>query len=66
MGGDMPELSVCEIHRRDCLARHLLRTWTRQDITEWLNDSKKNNNFREDMRMRLNMQKSAIKAQHKE
>jgi len=62
----MTQFSATEIHRRDCLARHLLRTWTRQDITEWLNDPKKNNNFREDMRIRLNTQKTAIKAQHKE
>lgn len=56
----MPELSAEETHRRDCLARHLLRRWTRQEIVEWLNDPKKHERFREDMRQRLNTQKQAI------
>lgn len=59
----MSELSDEETYRRDCLARHLLRRWTRQEIVEWLNDPKKHQNFREDMRTRLNTQKQAIKAQ---
>lgn len=59
----MPELSATEVHRRDCLARHLLARWTRQDIVEWLNDPKKNTAFREDMRERLNTQQRALKSQ---
>jgi hypothetical protein len=62
----MPELSTEETHRRDCLARHLLRCWSRQEIVDWLNDPKKPERFREDMRERLNTQKQAIKANRKE
>lgn len=59
----MPELSPQETHRRDCLARHLLRRCSRQEIVDWLNDPKKPERFREDMRERLNTQKQAIKGQ---
>lgn len=50
----MPDLSASEADRRECLARHLLRQWTRQEITDWLHHPKKNEAFREDMRGRLN------------
>lgn len=50
----MAELSPSESHRRDCLARHLLCRWTRQDIVEWLASPKHGEAFREDMRSRLN------------
>lgn len=59
----MPELSAEETHRRDCLARHLLRRWTRQEIVDWLNDPKKQERFREDMRKRLNTQRQALRGQ---
>lgn len=59
----MPEISTEEPHRRDCLARHLLRHWSRQEIVDWLNDPKKTERFREDMRERLNAQKQALKSQ---
>ncbi|WP_207267451.1 hypothetical protein [Pseudomonas sp. GW101-3H06] len=59
----MPELSPQEVHRRDCLARHLLHRWSRQEIVDWLNDPKKTDRFREDMRERLNTQRHTIKPQ---
>jgi Mn-dependent DtxR family transcriptional regulator len=59
----MPDLSAEEVHRRDCLARHLLNRWTRHEIVDWLNDPKKNDRFREDMRERLNSKKHATKIQ---
>lgn len=59
----MPELSAEESYRRDCLARHLLRRWSRQEIVDWLSDPKKHECFREDMRIRLNTQKQATQAQ---
>jgi hypothetical protein len=58
----MPELSTQEVHRRDCLARHLLQRWSRQEIVDWLNDPKKTDRFREDMRERLNTQRHPIKS----
>lgn len=58
----MTELSEQETFRRDCLARHLLSRWSRQEIVDWLSEPKKNENFREDMRTRLNNQRHAIKA----
>lgn len=50
----MAELSPTESHRRECLARHLQRRWNPQEIREWLDDRKKTEAFREDMRARLN------------
>lgn len=50
----MAELNPDDEHRRDCLARHLLGTWPRQAIADWLADKKKTEAFREDMRARLN------------
>ena len=50
----MAELSPTENHRRDCLARHFLNHWTRQDIVEWLEHPKRGKAFRDDMRARLN------------
>lgn len=43
-----------ESHRRDCLARHLLKSWSFEDICNWLNEKKHSHPFREDMRGRLN------------
>ena len=59
----MAELSSEETFRRDCLARHLLRRWSREEITNWLNDPKKTERFREDMRTRFNTQKRTVKPQ---
>ncbi|WP_296231495.1 hypothetical protein [uncultured Pseudomonas sp.] len=50
----MAELNPDEARRRDCLARHLLGSWTRQDIVDWLAQTKRSEAFREDMRNRLN------------
>ncbi|ENQ7791701.1 hypothetical protein CDO45_02260 [Pseudomonas aeruginosa] len=50
----MAELNPDETNRRDCLARYLLASKTRQDILDWLNHPKKTEAFREDMRARLN------------
>lgn len=50
----MAELNPDENHRRECLARHLLNRWTRQDIVDWLAHPKRGDAFREDMRDRLN------------
>ena len=50
----MAELSPTESHRRDCLARHFLNHWTRQDIQDWLKKPKRTEAYREDMRARLN------------
>lgn len=50
----MADLTTEETHRRDCLARYLLASKTRQDILDWLNQPKKTEPFREDMRARLN------------
>ncbi|BBT15130.1 hypothetical protein A7D27_08820 [Pseudomonas sp. 1D4] len=50
----MAELSPSEIHRRDCLARHFLNHWTRQDIVDWLDHPKRGKALRDDMRARLN------------
>lgn len=50
----MAELNPDEARRRDCLARHLLSSWTRQDIADWLAQPKRGDAFREDMRNRLN------------
>lgn len=58
----MTDLPEQEIFRRDCLARHLLQRWSRQEIVDWLSDPRKKERFREDMRTRLNNQKQAIKA----
>jgi len=59
----MHELLPEEVHRRDCLARHLLRRWSRQEIVDWLKDPKKTERFREDMRERLNTQNQTLKRQ---
>ncbi|MNN92742.1 hypothetical protein D3C81_2110680 [compost metagenome] len=59
----MAELSPTEHHRRDCLARHLLSHWTRQDIVDWLARPKHGEAFREDMRSRLNRMKQEIQSQ---
>lgn len=56
----MAELSPAEARRRDCLARHLLSRWTRQDIVDWLAKTKHGDAFREDMRERLNQQRKEI------
>lgn len=50
----MAELSPTESARRDCLARHLLKTKTRDEIVAWLEHRKRGEAFREDMRARLN------------
>ncbi|EQM70969.1 hypothetical protein QYE80_16710 [Pseudomonas tohonis] len=50
----MAGLSTDENSRRECFARHILRTWTRQDIVDWLASPKRGAAFREDMRDRLN------------
>lgn len=59
----MAELSPEEVRRRDCLARHLLSKWTRQEIVEWLDRPKQRGAFREDMRDRLNRIKQEIRNQ---
>lgn len=59
----MAELSPDEAHRRDCLARFLLNTWTRQAITDWLETQRRRPAFREDMRGRLNRIKQEIRNQ---
>lgn len=53
----MAKLNPSESHRRDCLARHLLSRWTRQEIVDWLDRPKHGEAFREDMRTRLNRMK---------
>jgi len=50
----MAELTPDESHRRECLARHLLSSWTRQTIADWLAHPKRGDAFCEDMRDRLN------------
>ncbi len=57
----MTEPSPEEARRRDCLARHLLNRWTRQEIVEWLDRPKHRGAFREDMRERLNRIKQEIR-----
>lgn len=59
----MAELSPEEARRRDCLARHQLSKWTRQEIVEWLDRPKHCGAFREDMRDRLNRIKQEIRNQ---
>ncbi len=56
----MTELSEQEAFRRDCLARHLLTRWSRQEIVDWLNDPKQKTALREDMRTRLNTQRHQL------
>ncbi|MBT2375805.1 hypothetical protein [Pseudomonas fluorescens] len=41
----MTGLSEQETFRRDCLVRHLLSRWSRQEIVEWLNEPKKPSAF---------------------
>ena len=50
----MAELNPDDENRRECLARHMLGNWTRQDIVDWLAKPKRTEAYREDMRARLN------------
>lgn len=59
--GDRMSLPADIAYRRDCLARHVLRHWRREEITEWLADPKHSEEYREDMRKRLNEQQKEIR-----
>ncbi|HCK4809035.1 hypothetical protein RMD16_25755 [Pseudomonas aeruginosa] len=50
----MAELNPDDEHRRECLARHMLRNWTFDEIRDWLKKPKRTEAYREDMRARLN------------
>jgi len=49
-----PALSTDEALLRDCLALDMLSRWTPRQIREWLADPTFPDEYREDMRRRLN------------
>ncbi|WP_278401800.1 hypothetical protein [Stutzerimonas kunmingensis] len=50
----MPAISTDEALLRDCLALDMLSRWKPQQIREWLADPTFPDEYREDMRRRLN------------